>query len=147
MIAALRGAVYEALKREEDIASMYDRLSRESKDEVMQTFFRTLADDARKDIHMLKRLDLHSIVKFGLAIRFEAPTCKVDEHMARSIKEVATAKEQLKIATDQMDTNIEYYNHIADHALSPDVKRLFRILADKELQHKCLLKALADLLE
>ncbi len=146
MIAALRGAVYEALKREEDIVSMYDTLSKESKDEVLHRFFHDISEDARRDIHMIKRLNLQSIVKFGLSIKFQAPSCKVDEHMAKSIKDIAGAKEQLKIALDQMNANIEYYEHVSDHALSIDVRRLFRILADKELEHKCLLKALEDLI-
>jgi rubrerythrin len=147
MIAALRGAVFEALKREDDMVAMFDQLTSEAKDDVLKKFFHALAEDARRDVHMLKRLDLHSIVKFGLAIKFEAPSCKVDEHTVKTIKDVAGAKEQLKIALDQLNVNIEYCEHIAEHALFPDVKRLFRILADKELEHKCILKAMMDLLE
>lgn len=146
MISALRGAVYEALKREEDIDKMYERLASEAKDTALKEFFASLAHDAKRDMTMLKHLDLHSIIKFGLAIKFDAPGCKVDERLVNAIKDKANAKEMLKIASDQMDVNIEYYEHIAAHSIFPDVKRLFRIIADKELEHKCLLKSLSDLI-
>jgi rubrerythrin len=146
MISALRGAIFEALKREEEIEKMYERLAGEAKDHALKEFFSSLARDARRDTNMLKHLDLHSIIKFGLAIKFDAHGCKVDEHLVKGIADKANANELLKIATDQMDANIEYYEHIAAHSIFPDVKRLFRIIADKELEHKCLLKSLSDFL-
>lgn len=146
MIAALRGAVFESLKREEDIDKMYGRLAGEAKDLALKEFFTSLAHDTKRDMTMMKHLDLHSIIKFGLAIKFDAPSCKVDEQLVKAIADKANAKELLKIASDQMDVNIEYYEHIASYSIFPDVKRLFRIIADKELEHKCLLRSLSDLI-
>lgn len=147
MIAALRGAVYEALKREEDCLAMFERLEGESDDSVFKGFLKFMADDTKKDIHMLKHLNLHSIIKFGLTIKFEAPKVNIDEKLISGIQDKAAAKESLKIAIDQMKTNIEYYEHIAEHSIFPEVKRLFRIIGDKELEDMSRLKALNDMLE
>jgi rubrerythrin len=146
MIAALRAAVYEALKREEETFNMYTRFSNEAKDQILRDFFRSLAQDVKTDIETMKRLDLHSIVKFGLAIKFQVSKCRIDERTAKSIKDVAGAKELLKVAIDEINADIEYYNHISEHSIFPEVNRLFRIIGDKELDHKCKLKALTDLL-
>jgi hypothetical protein len=82
MIAALRGAVYEALTRKEEMRKLYERLSGEAKDNLVKDFFKVLADDCAKDTYLLKRLDLHSIIKFGLAIKFEVPKFEIDERPA-----------------------------------------------------------------
>jgi len=148
MIAALRGAVYEALTRKEEMRKLYDRLASESKDKMLKDFFLVLADDCTKDTYLLKRLDLHSIIKFGLAIKFEVPKFEIDERIIKSsIKDVANAKELLKLATDELNADIEYYEHIAAHSIFPEVKRLFRIIGDKELEAKYRMKAFTDLLE
>ena len=147
MITQLRGAVYEALKREEETLSMYERFSKEAKDKALQDFFVAMANDVKTDIHMMKNLNLHSIVKFGLAIKFQTRTCSIDEKDISTIQDKEGSKEILKLAIDEINADIEYYEHIADHALFPEVKRLFRIIADKELDHKCKLKALEDLIE
>jgi len=146
MITALRGAVYEALKREEETLSMYERLSKEAKDQYVKDFFIALAKDVKADITTMKNLNLHSIVKFGLAIRFNVSSCQIDEQGASKIQDKEGVAELLKLAIDELDADIEYYEHIAEHSLFPEVKRLFRILADKELEHKCKLKALQDLI-
>jgi rubrerythrin len=147
MIAALRGAVYEALKREEEIHAMYRRFETESKDAALKDFFRRLAEDTKKDSDLMRRLDLHSMVKFGLSLKFDTPKVDIDEKTAKSIKDLAVAKDILKIATDELNADIEYYEHIAAHSLFPEVKRLFRIIADKKLEHKLRIKALGDLLD
>ncbi len=147
MITQLRGAVFEALKREEETLSMYERFTKEAKDKALQDFFIALSNDVKTDIHMMKNLNLHSIVKFGLSIKFQTRTCSIDEKNIATIHDKAGAKEILKLAIDEINADIEYYEHIADHALFPEVKRLFRIIADKELDHKCKLKALQDLIE
>lgn len=147
MIAALRGAVYEALRREEETLKMYTRFGNEAKDQVLRDFFKLLAQDVKTDIRTMKRLDLHSIVKFSLAIKFQVSKCQIDERTAKSIKDIENAKDILKVAIDEINTEIEYYNHISEHSIFPEVKRLFRIIGDKELEHKCKLKALMDLLE
>ena len=41
MITALRGAIYEALKREEEILNMYERFSKEAKDKLMRDINQT----------------------------------------------------------------------------------------------------------
>ncbi len=146
MIAALRGAVMEALKREEEDNEMFKRLAGECKDDKLKEFLEFMAKDTEEDIHMLKHLNLHSIIKFGLHIKFEAPKIEIDESLVKGIKDVESAKEILKVAVDQLDTNIEYYEHIAEHALFPEVKRLFRIVADKELEDKSRVRALMDML-
>lgn len=146
MIAALRGAVYEALKREEETLSMYERFAKEAKDKALQDFFTAMANDVKDDIHTLKNLNLHSIVKFGLAIKFHVRTCSIDEQSISTVQDKAGAGEILKLAIDEINADIEYYEHIAEHSLFPEVKRLFRIISDKELEHKCKLKALQDLL-
>lgn len=147
MIAALRGAVFEALKREEESLKMFERLASETRDEKLKDFLMFMARDTKDDIRMLKHLNLHSIIKFGLHIRFESPKVEIDEDTVRQIRDKEGAKEVLKVAIDQLDANIEYYNHIADHSIFPEVKRLFRIVSDKELEDKSRLKALMDLLE
>lgn len=147
MIAQLRGAVYEALKREEDSLAMFERLAEETKDPMFKGFLKFMAEDTKADIHMLKHLNLHSIIKFGLHIKFEAPKVKIDDTLITGITDKAGAREALKIAIDQKTTNIEYYEHIAEHSIFPEVKRLFRIIGDKELEDKSRLKALNDMLE
>ncbi|MBN1544167.1 hypothetical protein JW898_01760 [Candidatus Woesearchaeota archaeon] len=146
MISALRGAVYEALKREEETFRMYERFSKEAKDKVLRDFFSAMADDVKGDIHTLKNLNLHSIIKFGLSIKFQVRTCLIEEKTAASITDKAGAKEILKLALDEVNTDIEYYEHIAEHSLFPEVKRMFRIIADKELEHKCKIKAFEDII-
>lgn len=147
MIAALRGAVYEALKRQEDELEMFERLAGEAKDEKLKDFLKFMAEDTKKDINMMKHLNLHSIIKFGLHMKFEAPKVVIDETMVNAITDKAGAREILKVAIDQLNVNIEYYDHIAEHSLFPEVKRLFRILSDKELEDKSRMKAFMDLLE
>jgi len=148
MIAALRGAVYEALTRKEEMRKLYDRLAGEAKDKVLKDFFLVLAEDCNKDTYLLKRLDLHSIIKFGLAIKFEVPKFEIDERIIKSsVKDVTNAKELLKLAADELNADIEYYEHIAAHSIFPEVKRLFRIIGDKELEAKYRMKAFMDLLE
>ena len=146
MIAALRGAVFEAIKREEENFKMFQRLADEAKDDKLKEFLLLMAEDTKKDIKMLKNLNLRSIMKFGLRFKFEAPKIEIDESTVRAIKDVAGAKEILKIAIDQLNVNIEYFEHIADHSFFPEVKRLLRIIADKELEDKSRLKALFDLI-
>ena len=147
MIAALRGAIFEALKREEEDLKMFERFCAESKDPAMKDFFKALADDTKEDMKMLKNLNLHSIMKFGLTIKFKAPAVEIDDKLVRSIKDKEAARECLKLALDQLNTNIEYYEHIAEHSVFPETKRLLRIIADKELEDKSRVKALMDLLE
>ncbi|MBU2560828.1 MAG: hypothetical protein KKD17_00900 [Nanoarchaeota archaeon] len=146
MIVALRGAVYEALKREEETLQMYERFVNEAKDKALQDFFSAMVNDVKGDIHTLKNLNLHSIVKFGLAIKFQVRTCSIDERTAASMTDKEGTKEILKLAVDEVNADIEYYEHVAEHSLFPEVKRLFRIIADKELEHKCKIKALQDLI-
>jgi hypothetical protein len=148
MIAALRGAVYEALTRKEEMRKLYERLSGEAKDNLVKDFFKVLADDCAKDTYLLKRLDLHSIIKFGLAIKFEVPKFEIDERLIKTgVKDLQGAKEILKLAGDELNADIEYYEHIAAHSIFPEVKRLFRIIGDKELEAKYRIKAFVDLLE
>ena len=147
MIAALRGAIYEALKRQEDELEMFERLAGEAKDEKLKYFLKFMAEDTKKNISMMKHLNLHSIIKFGLHMKFEAPKIVIDETMVNAIADKAGAREILKIAIDQLNANIEYYEHIAEHSLFPEVKRLFRILSDKELEDKSRMNAFMDLLE
>ncbi|MBW2965289.1 hypothetical protein KY363_07570 [Candidatus Woesearchaeota archaeon] len=146
MIAALRGAVVEALNREEENLKMFRRLVNEAKDQGLKDFFDSLIKDTEADIHMLKRINLHSIMKFGLVMKFETPKVEIDEKLVKSISDKAGAKGILKIAIDQSSTNIEYYEHIADNSIFAETKRLFRIIADKELEHKSRLLALMDFL-
>lgn len=146
MIAALRGAVYEALKREEEDFKMFTRLAQETQEPALQEFLLSLAKDTQEDMHMLKHLNLHSIVKYGMALKFEAPKISIDENLVKSIADTAAAKELLNIAIDELNMNIEYYEHIANHSIFPEVKRLFHLLADKELEDKSRIKALYDLL-
>jgi rubrerythrin len=146
MIAALRGAVYESLKREEENKAMFDRLAAEARDHGLKEFFKAVAKDTEADIHMLKNLNLHSIVKFGLSIKFAAKRVEINDRLVKSIRDTKSAKECLKVAIDQVNANIEYYEHIADHSVFPETKRLFRIIADKELEHKSRLRALNDML-
>jgi len=147
MIAALRGAVIEAVRRGEEELKMYERLEGETEDEKLKDFLKFMAEDTKKDIHMLKHLNLHSIIKFGLHIKFEAPKIEIDETLIDGIKDKPAAREMLKIAIDQINANIEYYDHIAEHSIFPETKRLFRIISDKDLEDKSRLKALYDLLE
>jgi len=146
MISALRGAVMDALRREEESLNLYIRLGKEATDKIVTDFFSALENDIRKDLDTLKRLNLYSIVKFGLAIKFVTSSCNIDEKGIKEIKDVAGTKELLKLAESEINTDIEYYEHISNHSLFPEVKRLFRILADKELEHKCKIRALQDLL-
>ena len=95
---------------------------------------------------MLKHLNLHSIIKFGLSLKFEAPKIEIDQELIKGITDIQGAVEILKVAIDQLNANIEYYEHIADHSLFPEVKRLFRIIADKELEDKSRMKALKDMI-
>ena len=83
MIAALRGAVYEALKREEEDYKMFMRLAGESKDAALSDFLHGMAKDTQEDMHMLKHLNLHSIVKYGMALKFEAPKVSIDDGLRR----------------------------------------------------------------
>ncbi|MBW2967972.1 hypothetical protein KY362_05795, partial [Candidatus Woesearchaeota archaeon] len=136
MIAALRGAIYEALRREEEDQKMFKRLAEECKDPPLCQFLTSLAEDTERDMHMLKHLNLRSIIKYGLALKFEAPKVEIDNTLLNSITDKPGARETLKIAIDQIDTNIEYYEHIANHSIFPEVKRLFRLLSDKELEDK-----------
>jgi rubrerythrin len=147
MLAALRGAIYEALKREEENLKMFERFCAESDDEALKGFFRALAEDTKQDMKMLKNLNLHSIMKFGMRIKFKAPKVEIDSALVDSIKNKEAARQCLKLSIDQLNTNIEYYEHIADHSVFPENKRLLRIIADKELEDKSRVKALLDLLE
>ncbi|MFH1668640.1 MAG: ferritin family protein [Candidatus Woesearchaeota archaeon] len=146
-ISAVRGAVFEGLKRQEEIFAMYDRFSKEATDKILSDFFRSLADDVKGHIDMMKHLNLHSIVKFGLPIKFNIKSFHFDQEKLHHIKDKANAKELLKLGIDEVNADIEYYEHIANHALFPEVKRIFRVLADKELDHKSKMKVLYDVLE
>ncbi|MFC1740952.1 hypothetical protein ACFL3V_00245 [Nanoarchaeota archaeon] len=147
MIAAMRGAVYEALKREEKSFDMYVRLRQEAKDQVLKDFFFMLAEDTKKDMHTLKHLNLHSIIKFGLAIKFSTPQFEIDDKILKGITDKPGALDIIKLCIDEVNADIEYYEHISNNTLFPEVKRLFRIISDKELEHKAKLLALRDLLE
>jgi rubrerythrin len=147
MIAALRGAVFEGIKREEENLKMFERLASEAKDAKLKEFLKFMAEDTKKDIHMLKHLNLHSIMKFGMKLKFESEKLDIDGKLTGAIKDTQEAKEILKVAIDQLNANIEYYDHIAEHSVFPESKRLFRILSDKELEDKSRVKALYDLLE
>jgi hypothetical protein len=65
----------------------------------------------------------------------------------RLMRDLQGAKEILKLAGDELNADIEYYEHIAAHSIFPEVKRLFRIIGDKELEAKYRIKAFVDLLE
>ncbi len=147
VIAAMRGAVFEALKRQEETFSMYDRFSKEATDKILSDFFRSLADDVKGHIDMMKQLNLHSIIKFGLPIKLDITSFHFDQEKLHHIKDKANALELLKLGIDEVNADIEYYDHIAEHALFPEIKRLFRVLADKELDHKSKMKVLYDILE
>ena len=147
MIATLRSAVYEALKKEEETFNMYTRFSNESKDQVLKDFFKSLAHDTQTDINTIKHLNLHSIIKFGLTIKFQVSKLQIDERTAKNIKDVAGAKDILKITIDKINADIEYYNHISEQSIFPEVKRLFHIVRDKKLEDKRKIKALMDFME
>ncbi len=146
-LAAIRGAIFEALKRGEETYSMYDRFSKEAKDKLIADFFRGLADEVRSHMTRLKNLNIHSIAKFGLTIRFETTPFSIDEKHIMGLIDKDGSKELLKLAIDEINADIEYYNHIAEHSVFPETKRMFRVIADKELDHKSKMKALMDLLE
>ncbi|HII71394.1 TPA: hypothetical protein HA265_01415 [Candidatus Woesearchaeota archaeon] len=146
MIAALRGAITEALKREEENVKMFERLAGEAKDAKLKEFLTTLGDDSKKDIDMLKHLNLHSIMKFGLRLKFKTPQIEIDEEFLRQVKDLQGAKDILKLVLDQLNTNIEYYDHVAEHTIFPEAKRMFRILSDKELEDKSKVKAFLDMI-
>jgi rubrerythrin len=147
MIAALRGAIIEALKREEENLNMFERLASEAKDKKLKDFLKLMAEDTKKNTDMLKHLNLHSIMKFGLRLKFKVPEIEIDETITAAITDVQGAKDILKIALDQLNVNIEYYDHIAEHSIFPESKRMFRILSDKELEDKSKVKAFLDMIE
>ncbi|NQU78272.1 hypothetical protein HQ545_00735 [Candidatus Woesearchaeota archaeon] len=146
MIGALRGAIFEALKKKEEFIQMLKRLFDECRDDKFKEFLQLMIKDGEDDTHMLKHLNLQNIMKRGLSIKFKAPEIVIDDSFIKKIIDVDSAKDSLKIAIDQINTNIEYYEHIADHSVFPEVKRLFRLIADKDLEDKARMKALYDLL-
>ncbi len=130
--------VKEIIKRaaaeEEKAHKFYTNALKLVKDEPSRIWLKELADEELKHKEMLQKFDVSKIKQFK-------PTKIHDLHITeylvdKDISEVKDFQDVLVVAMKKEQKAYHFYVGMAKSADNPDIKKLCKILAQEELEHK-----------
>ncbi|HOT28786.1 MAG TPA: ferritin family protein [Candidatus Ozemobacteraceae bacterium] len=112
--------------------ALYETLSKLSKDKLSKAKLKFLAETERAHKEILVAL-------FEKIVPGKKPTPRSFEHAGEDSMKIDPGvgfMELLQTALEGEDASYRLYNHVAEKVKNPESKKLFRQLAETELQHR-----------
>lgn len=123
-----------AIRKEAEAYNLYTTYSQLVKNPGTKVMFKELAEEEQKHREILQGVEKKYVSEYKVE---KVPDLKIsdfiDEQKFSPDMDYASA---LRMAIKREEHSLKLYNHIAEGTKSPELKKLFAVLAQEESKHK-----------
>lgn len=123
-----------AREKEVEAVEFYQHCSKTAEKPAMQEVFLELADEEKRHVKMLDRFDPEKVEKMQIK---DVPDMKISDYLVDlEFRPDMDYQELLILAMKREEASYKLYTKMSADGTSPEVIKLFKVLAQEELRHK-----------